>query len=97
MSLPSLEYIKASIRITENDFDAELLELRDSAAAYFGSIGVIFDPDDCPKPVAQAMVLYIKHFFDYAASFSVEDSNSAKLRIPWAVTQLVAPYREVSL
>lgn len=97
MSLPDLEYIKASIHIDAEDDDIVLLELRDSAAAYFLSIGVIFDPDNCPKPIAQAMVLYVKHFFDYAASFSAEEVNSAKLSLPLAVTQLLAPYREVSL
>ena len=97
MSLPELRHIKMSIHVDGDHDDAVLYELRDSAVAYLQSIGVIFDPDKCPKPVAQAMVLYIKHFYDYAVSFSVEDANSAKLRIPWAVMQLVAPYREVSL
>jgi len=97
MSLPNLEHIKASMHVDGDDDDAVLLELRDSAAVYFQSIGVAFDPEDCPKPIAQAITLYVKHFYDHGMTFSDESGDAASIRLPWAVMQLVAPYREIAL
>ncbi len=97
MSVPDLDQIKLALRIDADEFDDQITQHADAAVAYFKTIGVNIDPDDCPKPVAQAIILFVKYFFDYAADAPVEGGPSGQIRLPWAIYQLVAPYKEVSL
>lgn len=97
MSLPDVDHIKSSIHIDYDDDDATLLDLRDTAVAYFQSIGVAFDPEDCPKPIGQAVTLFVKYFYDHGISLQEDPGTTSSIRLPWAVVQLIAPYKEIVL
>lgn len=90
----ALAEIKHHLRIEHDEDDDEIAAFAEAAHEYFATIGVDMTADPLPRPVAQAELMLIGHW--YRQREAVDDGRTATRAVPFSVDTLTAPYRSWS-
>ena len=90
----TLAEIKAHLRIEYDEDDDLLAGYAEATHQYVAAIGVDMTADPLPKPVAQAELMLIGHWFRQRETVAGE--GTASRTVPFSVDALIAPYRSWS-
>lgn len=90
----TLAEIKAHLLVETDEVDDLLTGYAGAAHEYFASIGVDMTADPLPKPIAQAELMLIGHWFRQREATA--DDGAATRYVPFSVNALTAPYRSWS-
>ncbi|OWJ78548.1 head-tail connector protein [Haematobacter genomosp. 1] len=89
----SLDEAKLHLRITEDDLNAEIVQMIAAATDHLASIGITSSCDPVPPAVKRAALLLVDHFFQWSGRMGDDTAPP----FPPVINRLIAPYREIAL